>query len=216
MSLPSSGGGRSHNTLIALALLLLIAISIYSVVELSASQSQIAFLQRQNEALQNNLFTLQDEVSSLQAEVNSLSRGSATAANFQVAYACLSLTAGCNGLAYYIIVNDKGSTSVPKGYSVFLSFKDSTRSTYFGFNVSLPQDLTPNQGATIKADSWPAASGAEGKLSQGDQVGVAVVIGVVQAAIGTHVLTCSLYTTTTTFLNYTQTQTRTFTTQNCA
>jgi len=187
MSLPSSGGGRSTNTLLALALLILIVLSVYSIYEQSASQSQIAFLQQQNYALQNNLITLQNEIGSLQAQVNSLSQGSPPGASFQVASACLSLTAGCYGLDYYIIVEDKGPTSVPKGYSVFLSFKDSTRSTYFGFNVSLPQDLTPSQGVTLEASSWPAGSGAEAKLSQGDQVGVAVVIGVTQSSTGTHV-----------------------------
>ncbi|MDA4120056.1 MAG: hypothetical protein OK436_05670, partial [Thaumarchaeota archaeon] len=203
MSLPSSGGGRSTNTLLALALLILIALSVYSIYEQSASQSQIAFLQQQNYALQNNLITLQNEIGSLQAQVNSLSQGTTPGPSFQVASACLSLTAGCYGQAYYIIVSDKGPTSVPKGYSVFLSFKDSTRSTYFGFNVSLPQDLTPSQGVTLEASSWPAGSGAEAKISQGDQVGVAVVIGATQASTGTHVLSCSQYTTTTTYQNIT-------------
>lgn len=214
MSLPSSRG-RSTNTLLAVVLLLLVALSVYSLVELSATQSQIASLQQQNAALRNDIFRLQNDISSLQAQINSLSQGKAPVADFQVAYACLSLTGGCYGLDYYVIVNDKGNTSVPKGYGIYLSFKDSTKSTYFGFNTSLPQDLTPNQGVTIEASSWPAGSGAEGKLSQGDQVGVAVVIGQVQAAIGTYVLTCNQYTTTTTFLNYTRTQTTTLTTQNC-
>jgi len=215
VNVPPSGEGRG-STLWALALLLLIALSVYSIYELSASQTQIAFLQQQNYALQNNLIAMQNEIGVLQAQINSLTQGTASVASYQVASACLSLTAGCGGLAYYIIVNDNGATSVPKGYGVFLSFKDSTKSTYFGFNVSLPQDLTPGQGVTLEAGSWPAASGAEGKLSQGDQVGVAVVIGHVQAATGTHVLACNQYTTTTTLLNYTKTQTSTLTTQSCA
>jgi hypothetical protein len=216
MGVPSSGGGRSPNTLMALALLVLIALSVYSIYELSASQSQIAFLQQQNYALQSNLISLQNQIGVLQGQVNSLSEGSTTAASFQVASACLSLTDGCGGLDYYITVNDKGDTSVPKGYGVFLSFKDSTSSTYFGFNVSLPRDLTPSQGVTFEAVSWPAGSGAEVKLAQGDQVGVAVEIGVTQASIGTYVLSCSQYTTTTTYQNYTMTQTQTLTIQRCA
>jgi hypothetical protein len=220
MGVHSSGGGRSPNTLLALALVVLIALSVYSVYQLSASQSQIAFLQEQNYALQNNVISLQNQIGVLQGQVNSLSQGSTTAASFQVASACLSLTAGCGGLEggfdYYITVNDKGATSVPKGYGVFLSFKDSTKSTYFGFNVSLPQDLTPSQGVTLAAVSWPAGSGVEAKLSQGDLVGVAVVIGVTQASIGTYVLSCSQYTTTTTYQNYTMTQTQTLTIQRCA
>jgi len=215
VSLTSSGKGVSPNSLLALALLILIVLSIYSVYEQSAFQSQIAFLQQQNYALQNNLITLQNEIGSLQAQVNALSQGTTSGASFQVTSACLSLTAGCGGLAYYIIVEDKGPTSVPKGYSVFLSFKDSTRSTYFGFNLSLPQDLTPSQGVTLEAGSWPASSGAEVKLSQGDQVGVAVVMGVTQASTNTHVLSCSQYTTTTTFQNVTLT-TQTLTTQSCS
>ncbi len=215
MGMPSSGGGRSPNTLLALALLVLIALSLYSIYELSASQSQVASLQQQNYALQNSLITLQNEISSLQAQVNSLSQGTAPPASFQVAYACLSLTQGCNGLDYYIIVNDKGTTSVSKGYGVFLNFKDSTRSTDFGFNVSLPQDLTPSQGVTLEADSWPAGSGAEGKLSQGDLVGVAVLIGTTQASTGTYVLSCSQHTTTT-YQNYTTIQTQTVATQRCS
>jgi hypothetical protein len=202
--------------LIGLALLVLIALSVYSVYELSASQSQIAFLQQQNYALQNNLISLQNEIGVLQAQVNSLNHVGGSVASFYLGSLCVSVNSGCAGGAYYIYLYDNGTTTVAAGYGVYIEIKDSTKETSFGFNSSLPGKLAPGQWQTLTATDWPAGSGATSKLSPGDQVGVGVLVGPYQTAAGTHVLTCGTYATTTTFVNYTMTTTATQTVQTCS
>ena len=199
-----------------LALLVLIALSVYIVVELSATESQIAFLREQNDALRNQMITLQSEISYLQSQVNTLSQGGGTAASFYLGSLCLSVNTGCAGGAYYIYLYDNGSTAVAAGYSVYIEVKDATKGTTFGFNSSLPGRLAPGQWQTLTATEWPAGSGATSKLSPGDQVGVAVLVGSYQAAAGTHVLSCGTYASTTTFVNYTMTTTATQTVQTCS
>lgn len=196
-------------------LALLLFLTAYSVVEIQGLQNQLNFLQNQNYNQQSQLQNLQSELYNLQNQIRSLSTPGTKSLSFRVTSACVSLTAGCGGLMYYIVLSDNGTTSVSKGYGIYLSFKDATRGTFFGFNTSLPQDLSPSQGATVEAATWPPGSGAESNLAQGDMVGVAVTIQGFQAAIGARVLTCNKYATTTVFLNYTGTQTQTWTTQTC-
>jgi Tfp pilus assembly protein PilV len=216
MSLPSSGGGRNTNMLIGLAFLVLIALSVYSIVELSAAKSQIDSLQRQNQALQNNIFILQSDISSLQAQVNSLSKGGGSVASFYLGSLCISVNSGCAGSAYYIYLYDNGTTTVDAGYGISIEIKDATRKTLVGFNASLPGSLAPGHWQMLTSPNWPAGSNATNKLSPGDQVGVAVFVGSSESSAGTHVLTCGTYTTTTTFVNYTITTSATRTVQTCS
>jgi hypothetical protein len=208
-------GARLTGVIIAVLILLLIIVTAYSVLEIGGLQSKVNSLQGQNSFQQSELQNLQSAISNLESQVSALSGHGTPVGSFDISYACISLTAGCGGLMYYIVIEDKGNTSVPKGYGIFVSFKDSTKSTFFGFNTTLPRDITPSQGATIEGTSWPAGAGAESKLAQGDQVGVAVDIKGVTASTGTHVLSCNQYPTTTTFLNDTRTQTQILTTQTC-
>ena len=199
-----------------LALLALIALSVYSIVELSATESQVAFLRQQNDALRNQMITLQSDISYLQSQVNTLSQGGGSAASFYLGSLCVSVNTGCANGAYYIYLYDNGSTAVAAGYSVYIEVKDATKGTTFGFNSSLPGRLAPGQWQTLTAPDWPAGSNATAKLSPGDQVGIAVLVGSSQASAGTHVLSCGTYTTTTTFVNYTMTTTATQTVQTCS
>ena len=210
-----SGGSKAYLVIIAVLILLLLFVAAYSLVEIGGLQSQVSSLQSQNSFQQSELQNLQSAMSGLENQVRALSGHGTPVANFAITHACVSLTSGCYGLMYYIVIEDKGNTSVPKGYGIFVSFKDATRLTYFGFNASLPQDVTPSQGATIEGSSWPAGTGAEGKLSPGDQIGVAVDIKGFTASTAAHVLSCNQYSTTTTFLNNSRTQTQTLTTQTC-
>jgi hypothetical protein len=127
---------------------------------------------------------------------------------------CLSVTPQC-GLpvgylgsnVYTIALDDNGTTAFTQSVPVFLDIKDTTRSTGFGFNASLPQELLPGGTVYLNATTWPQFTNATSKLAPGDQVALAVFLGNLEASVLTRVITCT--TTTTTFLNNTTTQTAT-------
>lgn len=137
MSQALSGGARKSSPLLAVAVVVLLALAVYNVVELSTAQSQMASLQQENSALQQEIFNLHAQVGSLQAQPSYLTRGNTQTASFQLQSACLRVNAGCSGNSYVVILDNNGSMAVPVGYSIFISFKDGTRGTHFGFNTSL-------------------------------------------------------------------------------
>ena len=117
----------------------------------------------------------------------------------------------CGGYVYLITLDNNGTTSVPIGYSVFLSFNDTTKMTFFGFNTTLPRGLPADSATILSATSWPFQTNVTSRMSPGDNMSVAVGIGSSEASLETHVQYCTSYTTTL----ENSTETRTLTTQTC-
>jgi hypothetical protein len=209
-------GIATFQTVMVILVLTLLAFSLYSAFEISSLQGQITSLQnqefQQQQFMQQEFGYLASRIDSLAATHSSASSG----ASFVLASACISVTPDCRGTSlqgyvYFLTVDDNGSTTVPQGFSVGLSIKDATRLTGFGFNATLPGSLSPGSSVTLNASSWPSYTNATTKMSPGDEIGLSVSIGNFEVAIPAHVLSCT--NTTTTFLNYTQSQTATL--RNC-
>lgn len=196
--------------LLAVALIAVLILSIYVLVEVPGMESQISSLQRENSDLQGQVGEIGNQVGDIASQLQSEQSSTQTTSSLNVeATACVSITADCSGFnrtgdVYLILLFDAGTTTFPAGYSVYLSFKDGTKLTSFGFNATLPSSLAPNGNVVLNATSWPQGTNATSKMDPGDGVGVAVLIGNYEAAAETHVLQCD---TTTTSLNPTQTQT---------
>jgi hypothetical protein len=204
--------------LLAVALIAVLILSIYVLVEVPAMESQLSSLQSQNDNLQGQLAALGGQVDNLASQLQAQSSSTQTSSspNLEVT-ACVSVNPSCSGDnhtgdVYIISLYNGGTAAFPAGYSFYLSFKDGTRFTFFGFNSTLPSSLTPNGNIVLNAASWPQNTNATSKMGPGDEVGLAVLVGSYETAIQVRILQCS--TTTTTFLNATQTQTATLT--NCS
>ena len=212
----SQGAHRGNPTItaiLALAMISVLILSVYAAVEVPALQNQISSIQGQNSFLQGEVSNLQNQVDNLNSRLSTSTQVSTTKIDVT---ACLSVTPECYtfsnryvGYVYFIGLTDSGTSSVQKGYSIYLSFKDSTEATFFGFNTTLPSSLNPGGTVYLSATAWPTGTNATSKLAPGDEVGLAVLVGGYQTAISTIVLSCS--TSTTTFLNATRTQTATLT-----
>jgi len=210
-------GSSIVRVLLAIAVIGILTLSVYVFIAVPSTQNQLSSVQNQNNQLEAELSNLQNQVAVLGSQLRTSSSTQTSALAFE-AIACVSVTPKCQTIAsnasyvYAIGLTNTGTASLPMGYSVYLSFKDGTRMTFFGFNTTLPSSFTPGGRVYLTATSWPQYTNATSKLAAGDQVGIAVVIGDYQTAVPVHVLSCN--TTTTTFLNATRTQTATLT--NCA
>ena len=136
--------------------------------------------------------------------------------DFYIQSACVSSTDDCGGSAYSIYLIDNGTTSVPRDYSVYFGFNDTTRKTFIGFNETLPTSMGPGQGFQITSPAWPSSADAASKLSPGDAVVVGVLVGGFEATLAVTVLTCYSSTTTRVITNFTvSTFTQTQTMMSC-
>ena len=199
-------------------MVVLVLISAYSAVEITVLQEQVNSLRNQDEAQQNAVSVLQGEVDYLGSRVAALSSEinevPPPVASFYIESACVSPDSQCAGEVYSVSLADNGTTTVTAGYGAYLSLNDTTRGTYVGFNVSVPQKLAPGQDVTISSSGWPPGSGGASRISPGDAVIVAVWIGNFEASASTRALTCATTTTTRTLTNHTvstATLTQTFT-----
>ena len=209
-------GGTAARTFLAVVVVAILVLAAYLAIEVSSLEGQVSSLQDQNSNLPVQVGGLQNQQYSLQSQLAhqlSTSTG-ATRPSFEITSLCLSVTPQCGlpvgypgSYAYAIALNDNGTTAFTQSVSVFLDIKDATRSTDFGFNSSLPQELFPGGTVYLNATSWPQYTNATSKLAPGDQVALAVFLGNLESTVLTHVITCT--TETTTFLNDTTMQTAT-------
>lgn len=183
----------------------------YSSLKIRGLESQVAALQNEKNIQDQEMASIQNEISALNSEVRSILYPTNSTSEIELSGACVSITPQCGGYVYLITLNNNGTTGIPAGYSVFLSFKDETRLTYFGFNTTLPEGLPANNAVILSSRSWPSQSNAESKLSPGDNISVGVQIGSFETSLQSHVQYCNSFTTT--LLNNSQTQT--VTTQIC-
>jgi hypothetical protein len=204
---------RTFLTVVTVAILVLAA---YLTIEVSSLQGQVSSLQGQNSILQGQVGDLQNQQYNLQSQLSHLLSTSTGIGvpSFEITSVCLSVAPQCQlpagypgSYVYVIALDDNGTTTFPQSVSIFLDIKDTTRSTDFGFNASLPQELVPGGTMYLNATSWPQYTNATSKLAGGNQVALAVLLGNLEATVLTRVITCTV--TTTTFLNYTTTQTAT-------
>lgn len=194
-------------------MVLVLLVFALGVLEIYALDSDVATLKQENSNQQLQLQELQSQLNSLWLRILSTQ----TTTTQRPAYgleaigpACLSLTRDCGGYGspgyvYFIEVENTGSQPFPVGSSVFFFFNDTSRLTNFGFNSTLSRALAPNYILSLNSTSWP--QNADSKLAQGDVVAIGITIANVNTGTIATVLTCS--TTTTTFLNVTQTMTGT-------
>jgi hypothetical protein len=211
-----TSSGSAAGRLALLAVLAILLLSIYQAVGVSSLQNQLSSLQNQNLFLQNQVGNLQGQQATLQIDLSRLLSTSTktNALSIELSSVCLSVTPQCytypeqkERYVYAMAVTNNGSVTMPVTDSVYLSLKDVTRMTYFGFNSSLPQELTPGETVYLNATTWPQYVNATSKLAAGDEVGLAVYVGNAMAVVETHVIACTLSTTT--FTNYALTQTAT-------
>ena len=209
-------GGTATRTLLTVITIAILVLAAYLAIEVSGLQGQVSSLQGQNSILQGQVGDLQNQQYILQSQLSHLLSTSTgtTRPSFEITLVCLSVVLQCQlpagypgSYVYVIAVEDNGTTAFLQSVPVFLDVKDTTRSTGFGFNASLPQELFPGGTVYLNATSWPQYTNATSKLVPGDQVALAVFLGDLEAMVLTHVITCTV--TTTTFLNYTTTQTAT-------
>jgi hypothetical protein len=199
---------------------MLILLSLYSALTVSGFQSQLSSLQNQNVAQQQEIIDLGSQVGLLESKVAVLSRDVAgllpPVTDLYIQSACVSVTEDCGGSAYSIILANNGTTLVPSGYSVYLGFNDTSSKTFIGFNVTLPSAVAPSQAVQIVSSVWPSNVDAATKLSPGDAVEVGVLVGEFEASLEVGVITCTSYTTTETYTNFTvSTFTQTQTIRSC-
>ena len=207
----------AYRSLLVVALVLVLLITLYSAVEISGLQSQISTLQSQEVSNQAGLQSLQNSLSYLESRLSSTTTQSQPQLSFAIVSACISLSPLCpptingsprtSGAVYWIQIENDGSGPISNQTSVFLSFKDASKPSYFGFNTTLGQAIVPNFFLDITGTTWPQYTNATLKLSPGDTVVVGVTIGGVSAKTTVTVYSCP--TSTTTFINDTQTQTAT-------
>jgi len=209
-------GGTAARTFLTVVTVVILVLAAYLAIEVSSLQGQVSSLQDQNSTLQEQLGDLRNQQYSLQSQLSHLMSTSTGASRpgFEITSICLSvapqcqLPAGYPGSNVYVIaLYDNGTTAFTQSVSVFLDIKDTTRSTDFGFNSSLPQELLPGGTVYLNATSWPQYTNATSKLAPGDQVALAVYLGNLEARVLTRAIICT--TATTTFLNDTTTQTAT-------
>jgi hypothetical protein len=204
LSQPSSSGS---GTLKALFLILVIVLGLlaYSLYQESVLEGQVQSLQLQNTELGLNLQAQELRLEELLLKISTTT--TSTPLRFEILGVCVSVSPGCplpsngssgGGYVYWLEVKNTGVGAIPLTLSVFLSFKDTTAQTSFGFNATLPAAIAPNSTAFLQGTVWPAGTNATSKLSPGDSVGVAVNIGSVENDIATAVLTCSSTTSTAT------------------
>jgi hypothetical protein len=188
----------------------------YLAIEVSSLQGQVSSLQGQNSILQGQVGDLQNQQYNLQSQLSHLLSTSTGLGgpSFEITSACLSVAPQCQipagypgSYVYVITLDNNGTTTFLQSVPVFIDIKDTTRSTGFGFNASLPQELLPGGTVYLNATSWPQSENATSKLAPGDQVALAVFLGNMETMVLTRIITCTV--TTTTFLNYTTTQTAT-------
>jgi hypothetical protein len=92
---------------------------------------------------------------------------------------------------YHVTVTNNGTVNIPGSSSVFLDFKDNTTETDFGFNTSLPSDISPGSMVHLNSTTWPLYTNATMKLTPGDEVIVTVFIEDIPVSVETDVVVCS-------------------------
>jgi hypothetical protein len=198
------------------AVIAILALAAYLAIEVSSLQGQVSSLQDQNYYLQGQIADLQGQQGNLENELaHLLSTSTQTSGpGFELVSVCLSVTPQCHSYpghqgsyVYALALRNNGTTAFSQSTPVYLHFNDTTRLAQFGFNTTLPQELQLGGTVYLNSTSWPQYTSAASKLTPGDQVELAVFLGTLEVGTTTHVITCM--TTTTTFVNYTLTQTAT-------
>ena len=197
--------------ILVLLLILLLVFSLYSSLKIRGLEGQVVSLRNESNNQAQKLISLQNELSSLNSEIQSVLYPTSSTTNFELTGACVSIMPDCGGYVYLITFDNNGTTSVPIGYSVFLSFNDTTKMTFFGFNTTLPRGLPADSATILSATSWSFQTNVTSRMPPGDNMSVAVGIGSSEASLETHVQYCTSYTTTL----ENSTETRTLTTQTC-
>lgn len=134
----AAGTNRGLATILVIAVVVILILSAYSAVSIASLQSQVSSLQSQNNYQQQVLADLGNQVSALQSEVYALTHPQRVGGSISVQTACMSISNDCEDGAYAITVLNNGTTMFGVDSSVYLSFKDATRLTSFGFNRASP------------------------------------------------------------------------------
>jgi hypothetical protein len=203
----------NSGTLRALVLIMVIVLGLlaYSLYQGSTLEGQVQSLQLMNTELGLKVQAMQLEIDLLKSTTTS----STSPLRFEITSVCVSVgpecpaggTAGGTGYVYSLGVKNAGSSAILATSSVYLSFQDATVPSSFGFNSTLPKDVSSNSTAYLQATAWPAFTNAASKLSPGDSVKVSITIGSVVNDIDTAVISCTPSTSTATTGNTTVTQT---------
>jgi cell division protein FtsB len=207
----------SVSKVLTVVVVVILVLSAYMAIEVSSLQGQVSSLQDQNAILQNQMSNMEQAQNYLQSQINRLLSAATQTKifSFYVRDICVSVAPLCysyprqGSYVYAMGIVNNGTVTIPVTTSVYLEFKDATRSTLVAFNASLPQTIPPGGGVYLNSTSWPENTNATSKLAPGDDIGLAVLLGDVEFATETHVATCS--SSTTTLQNYTSTQTETLT-----
>ena len=204
--------------ILTLAVVVILVLSAYMVIEVTSLQSQISSLQDQNSDLQNQLVNVEQAQNILQSRLNSLLTTSTQTKPFSFAVqdVCISANpvcwtyAGHQGLyVYALTIVNNGTAEIPVTSSVYIEVGDNTSSVAFGFNTTLPAAVLTGRSVYLNATSWPVNPNVTSKLVPGDLIALTVSIEDVQVLAFTYVPVCG--SSTTTFQNYTSTQTETLT-----
>jgi len=211
----------SVTVILTVAVVVILALSAYVVIEVSSLQSQISSLQDQNSDLQNQLVNVEQAENLLQSRLNSpLTTSTQTKPfSFAVQDVCISANPICwtypghqGEYVYALTIVNNGTVEIPVTSSVYIRVDDNTSSLGFGFNTTLPAAVQPGHWVYLNSTSWSQVELAPSinmtsKLAPGDLVALAISVENVQVYAFTNVPICT--STTTTFQNYTSTQTAT-------
>ncbi len=199
--------------IVAVLLVVILFVSVYAVLAISALDSQVTFLTGETGAQASQLTGLEQEVVALQSQVSKLQQGVPTGFSFVLQYVCVSATPDCNGDAVYLVqVANNGSKTYPASTPVLISFQLNASSYQVAINSSISGALAPGHNTLLSSASWPQYSDFGSRISSGNVVKVSVSMGGEVETASAVVLTCS--TTTTTFQNATVVQTATM--RNCS
>lgn len=213
MGSKSVGPGTGTSRILTAAVILLLGLALLSALQMVTLENDVSLLQSQASDNHSQLSQLQSELVSVAYMVRSTTQTQTPgpALSFQLLDVCVSLQAVCDGrYAYSLRVFDDGNGPIRVNSSVFISFDNASRLTYFGFNATLPRALAPEGSLFLNSTGWSQYPGAASMLATGDVVTVGASIGSYSTNATTTVYGCT--TTTTTFVNNTRTQTATGTT----
>jgi len=208
--------------ILTVAVVAVLVLSAYVVIEVTSLQSQVSSLQDQNSDLQVQLVNVEQAENLLQSRLNSLLTTTSTQTkpfSFAVQDVCISANPICwtypghqGEYVYALTIVNNGTAEIPVTSSVYIGVDDNTSSIGFGFNTTLPAAVQPGHWVYLNATSWSQVEPAPNlnmtsKLAPGDLVALVISVENVQVYAFTNVPMCT--SSTTTFQNYTSTQTAT-------
>jgi len=210
----------SVTMILTVAVVIVLVLSAFMVVEVSSLQGQVSSLQNQNTGLQQEITDLQSQQNFLQSALLRLLSTSTTTPrtlSFTLGDVCISIAPNCSYLGfagpgpdvYAIVIVNNGTVSISATNSVAIEIKDATKPSDFVFNTTLPSLVFPGGSVSLNSTSWPAFTNATSKISPGDNINVIVSVGDLVASAETLVVMCG--SSINTFVNYTSTMTLTAT-----